>query len=261
SLPWPLTSAQKRVCKQIAGDMAEGAPMRRLVQGDVGSGKTVVAAFACITVVLRGKTAAVLAPTEVLAFQHFASMSEFCRGYGLRIYLLTGGTSASERTRIAEELLTNPQALLVGTHALLESWVPLESLALLVIDEQHRFGVAQREKLLGKSEPRPHALVMSATPIPRTLAMTFYGDLDLSVIRGMPPGRGNTETSVVDPGGKGAVFGFMLERLGKGERVFLVYPLKQASEKSDLLDAATAYETVNSGPMARFGTGLLHGSM
>ncbi len=261
SLLWPLTAAQKRVCLEISADMAGGVPMRRLVQGDVGSGKTVVAAFACITSALNGKTAAVLAPTEVLATQHFRSMGEFCSRFGIKVHLLTGGTPGTERKKIAERLTENTGCVLVGTHAILEDWIPLNSVALVVIDEQHRFGVAQREKLLASRNPRPHALVMSATPIPRTLAMTFYGDLELSVIDSMPPGRGITETRIVDHSEKPTVFKFMLERLEAGERIFLVYPLKEASEKSDLRDAATAFETVKSGPMAKFGTALLHGSM
>jgi len=261
SLPWPLTPAQKRVCKELSKDMECETPMRRLVQGDVGSGKTAVAAFVCIGTALSGRTAAILAPTEVLAAQHYASMREMCGRFGLEVHLLTGGTIGFHRRRIAGSLKDNPGCILIGTHAILENWVPLDNLALLVIDEQHRFGVAQREKLLSSVTPRPNALVMSATPIPRTLAMTFYGDLDLSVIDCMPPGRGFTITQVVNSEGKEAVFKLMMERLSLGERVFLVYPLKEASEKTDLKDAATAYETVLSGPLAKFGAGLLHGSM
>jgi len=260
-LPWPLTRSQLRVCNDVSKDFAQAEPMRRLVQGDVGSGKTVVAAFTCVSAALSGKTAALLAPTEVLANQHYCSLERFCSPFGVRVHLLTGGTPSSVRREIAGALLDSPGSLLVGTHAILEDWVPLSSLGLLVIDEQHRFGVAQREKLLSGLHPRPHALVMSATPIPRTLAMTFYGDLDLSVIDTMPPGRGTTHTSIVLQSEKARVFRFMLERLEEGERVFMVYPLKEASEKSDLKDAATAYEIVASGPMARFGAGLLHGSM
>ena len=260
-LPWPLTRAQERVCGEISRDFAGGKPMRRLVQGDVGSGKTVVAAYACVSAALSGCTAAILAPTEVLANQHYSSMRQFCAPFGVEVHLLTGGTSASARREIEHSLLTRPNSLLVGTHAVLEDWVPLSSLGLLVIDEQHRFGVSQREKLLSGIHPRPHALVMSATPIPRTLAMTFYGDLDLSVLDTMPPGRGTTETSIVLQAHKARVFRLMLERLEQGERVFMVYPLKEASEKSDLKDAATAFEIVSSGPMAPFGAGLLHGSM
>lgn len=261
TLPWPLTSAQKSVCLDVCTDMSSYSPMRRLIQGDVGSGKTVVAAFACVVTALAGKTAAVLAPTEVLAAQHYASMGEFCSRFDLEVLLLTGSTTDSKRKKIAEKLQEKPQSILVGTHAILEDWVPLNELALLVIDEQHRFGVVQRDKLLANRSPRPHALVMSATPIPRTLAMTFYGDLDISVIDRMPPGRGFTETRVIDRSEKSDVFVFMMERLQQGERIFLVYPLKEVSQQSDLRDAATAYETVRYGPMAEFGTGLLHGSM
>jgi ATP-dependent DNA helicase RecG len=197
----------------------------------------------------------------VLANQHYSSMKKFCAPFGVKVDLLTGGTPASTRGEIERSLSTDPRSLLVGTHAILEDWVPMDSLGFLVIDEQHRFGVAQREKLLEGIQPRPHALVMSATPIPRTLAMTFYGDLDLSVLDMMPPGRGSTETRIVAQSDKAKVFRFMLERLEHGERVFMVYPLKEASEKSDLKDAATAFEIVASGPMAAYGAGLLHGSM
>jgi len=261
TLPWALTQAQKKVCLHVSDDLQGTAPMRRLIQGDVGSGKTVVAAYACITTALAGKTAVVLAPTEVLAAQHYRSIGEFCHRYNLNTFLLTGGTTGSQRNAIAREITEKPQCVLVGTHAVLEDWVPLDNLALLVVDEQHRFGVAQRERLLAGRTPRPHSLVMSATPIPRTLAMTFYGDLDVSVLDEMPPGRGSTETRVVDSSDKSDVFQFMLERLRLGERIFLVYPLKEVSEKTDLLDAASAYETVCRGPMAKFGVGLLHGSM
>jgi len=261
TLPWLLTQAQRRVCLEVSADLQGRTPMRRLVQGDVGSGKTVVAAFACIVTALAGKTAVVLAPTEVLAAQHYRSIGEFCSRYDLNTCLLTGGTIGSERSRIAREIAEKPQTVLVGTHAVLEDWVPLDNLALLVVDEQHRFGVSQRERLLTGRTPRPHSLVMSATPIPRTLAMTFYGDLDISVIDKLPPGRGSTETRVVDSSGKSGAFQFMLKRLRLGERIFLVYPLKEVSEKTDLLDAASAYETVCRGPMAKYGAGLLHGSM
>ncbi len=261
TLPWLLTPAQKRVCLDVSSDLSSGSPMRRLVQGDVGSGKTVVAAFACVVTALAGKTAAVLAPTEVLANQHYTSFTRFCSSFGLEVHLLTGGTPDRERKRTGEKLRKNPGSILIGTHAILEDWVPVDELALLVIDEQHRFGVSQRDKLLSSRRVRPHALVMSATPIPRTLAMTFYGDLDISIIDKLPPGRGTTQTRVISGSEKAIVFKFMMERLQQGERVFLVYPLKKASEQSDLRDAASAYETVRCGPMAEFGTGLLHGSM
>lgn len=260
-LPWALTDAQERVCRELREDFLRGKPMRRLLQGDVGSGKTVVATYGCLSAALSGMTSAILAPTEVLANQHFTSLSRFCGPFGVPVELLTGGTPASARRELGSRLVSNPSSVLVGTHAILEDWVPLDSLGFLVIDEQHRFGVAQRDRLLGRVKPRPHALVMSATPIPRTLAMTFYGDLDVSVLDSMPPGRGTVSTRIVNAGEKATVFQFMLERLEKGERVFLVYPLKEVSEKSDLRDAATAYEIVMSGPLARFGAGLLHGTM
>ncbi len=179
----------------------------------------------------REWTAAVLAPTEVLANQHFNSLSGFCGPFGVQVEMLTGGTSASARRELGSRLVSNPSTVLVGTHAILEDWVPLDSLGFLVIDEQHRFGVAQRDRLLGRVKPRPHALVMSATPIPRTLAMTFYGDLDVSVLDSMPPGRGTVSTRIVNPGEKATVFQFMLERLEKDERVFLVYPLRRFRKK------------------------------
>ncbi len=261
TLPWSLTSAQRQVCDEVSTDLCNNSPMRRLLQGDVGSGKTVVAAYACIATALSGKLAAILAPTEVLAVQHYSNLSRFCSSFNLEVHILTGGTTTAARRKTAELLKEESGSILIGTHAILEDWVPLDSLALLVIDEQHRFGVAQRERLLESRNPRPHALVMSATPIPRTLAMAFYGDLDVSVIDKMPPGRGFTETRVVAHSDRGSVFQFILKRLQEGERVFLVYPLKEASELSDLKDAASAYETVRNGPLAEFGTGLLHGSM
>lgn len=260
-MPWKLTSAQRKVCGEIRADIISGSPMRRLLQGDVGSGKTVVAAFGAVATVLSGYTACVLAPTEVLAYQHLKSMKKFCDPFDVKVHLLTGGTSPAARKALLGQLKSEPAAVLVGTHAVLENWVPLDSLAFLVVDEQHRFGVNQREKLLDRVKPRPHALIMSATPIPRTLAMTFYGDLDLSVLDEMPSGRGKTQTSVVGPSEKSSVFRFMVKRLEKGERAFLVYPLREASEKSDLRDAATAYSVICSGPASKYGAGLLHGSM
>ncbi len=261
TLPWPLTSAQLKVCDDVRMNLLGSSAMRRLIQGDVGSGKTVVAVFAAIVTALAGKTAVVLAPTAVLSAQHYASFLKLTGFFNVKVHLLTGGTSASGRSVIGQELREKPDSILIGTHAVLEDWVPLDKLALLIIDEQHRFGVSQREKLLSSQNPRPHVLVMSATPIPRTLAMTFYGDLDISVIDEMPPGRGSVETQIVQRSKRASVFEFIISRLQKKERVFLVYPLKEISEQSDLLDATTAYETVKNGPLAKFGTGLLHGSM
>ena len=260
-LPWPLTKDQKNVCNEIKNELYLPFASRRLVQGDVGSGKTVVALFAALIAVKSGKTAVLLAPTEVLAAQHYKQINKFCSSMDINIHLLTGGTTKSARNTISLELSEKPGAILVGTHAVLEDWVPLNALGLLIIDEQHKFGVAQREKLLADRNPKPHLLVMSATPIPRSLAMTLYGDLNLSVIRGMPPGRGQIRTQVISAEEKREIFYQILEHLSKGERCFLVYPLKEVSEKMDLLDASTAFEKVNNGPMAEFGVGLLHGSM
>ncbi len=260
-LPWQMTSAQLKVCAEVAADLNSGSPVRRLVQGDVGSGKTVIAAYASAVTALEGFTSAILAPTEVLAHQHFKSMKDFLKPFDITVHLLTGGTVSSARKNIAVSMTDNPGCVLVGTHAVLEDWVPLKKLALMVVDEQHRFGVVQREKLLAGRNPRPHALIMSATPIPRTLAMTIYGDLDISVLDEMPPGRGSTETAVIGQSEKSRVFRFMLKRLEAGERAYLVYPLKEASENIDLRDAAGAYEVLCQGPAARFGIGLLHGSM
>ena len=260
-LPWSLTVDQKKVCRDIEKELLLPFASRRLVQGDVGSGKTVVALFAALIAVKSGKTSVLLAPTEVLAAQHYKQICKFCSSIGLKIHLLTGGTSKAARNLIGLELAETPGAILIGTHAVLEDWVPLDSLGLLIIDEQHKFGVAQREKLLSDRNPKPHLLVMSATPIPRSLAMTLYGDLNLSVIRSMPPGRGKIVTQVISSAEKREIFNQILDRLRAGERCFLVYPLKETSEKIDLLDASSAFDIVNNGPMVEFGVGLLHGSM
>ena len=260
-LPWPLTAAQERVIGETFRDLSRSEPMRRLVQGDVGSGKTVVAAAACARCALSGHTAVILAPTEVLAVQHHQSIRRFLSGYGIPVHLLTGGTGASARRALATHLTDNPACVLVGTHAVLEDWVPLSGLALLVVDEQHKFGVMQREKLTAGRLPRPHVLVMSATPIPRTLAMTLYGDLDLSVIDQMPPGRGSIETRVIGEAEKRSLASFIMERLSLGERVFMVYPLKEMSENIPALDAVTAFERVRNGPLGKWGAALLHGGM
>lgn len=260
-LPWPLTDAQERVIRETLADLSRSEPMRRLVQGDVGSGKTVVAAAACARCALSGMTSVLLAPTEVLSVQHFRSMKLFLAHYRIPVHLLTGGTGASARRSLAEAVGSSPACVIVGTHAVLEDWVPLKRLALLVVDEQHKFGVAQRERLTRGRTPRPHVLIMSATPIPRTLAMTLYGDLDLSVIDRMPPGRGKVETRVIGENGKRELASFLLERLALGERVFMVYPLKEMSENIPALDAETAYEKVRNGPLGRWGAALLHGGM
>ncbi len=261
NLPWPLTAAQERVVGEVLSDLSSSEPMRRLVQGDVGSGKTVVAAAACARCVLSGHTAVLLAPTEVLAVQHHRSLRGFLGSWRVPVHLLTGGTGAAARRVLASSMDDFPGSVLVGTHAVLEDWVPLKRLALLVVDEQHKFGVMQREKLTAGRIPRPHVLVMSATPIPRTLAMTVYGDLDLSVIDEMPPGRGKVVTRIVSGMEKRNLASFVVERLARGERAFMVYPLKEMSENIPALDAETAYERVRNGPLGRWGAVLLHGEM
>jgi ATP-dependent DNA helicase RecG len=245
----------------ILQDLSLRVPMRRLVQGDVGSGKTVAAAAACARCALSGMTAVLLAPTEVLAVQHFKSLRMFLSDWGIPVRLLTGGTGAVARRELSTAMTESPACVLVGTHAVLEDWVPLDRLALLVVDEQHKFGVMQREKLTAGRVPRPHVLIMSATPIPRTLAMTLYGDLDLSVIDEMPPGRGRVVTRVIGEAEKRELAAFILDRLAAGERAFMVYPLKEMSENIPALDAETAFERVRNGPLGRWGAVLLHGGM
>lgn len=261
SLPFELTGAQRRVIESVIEDVSLDVPMRRLLQGDVGSGKTVVAALACWICLKSGHQAAMLAPTEVLASQHRDSLGSFLEPLGVPCHLLTSSTPGGERKRIQDELYGEKPCLLIGTHAILEESVSVPELGLLVVDEQQKFGVAQRESLLEGRLPRPHMLVMTATPIPRTLSMTFYGDLDLSVIDEMPPGRGSVETRVMGRQSKRRIFRFLEKRLGQGERAYLVYPLKEASEQDDLRDATSAYEVLREGSLGRFGVGLLHGGM
>jgi ATP-dependent DNA helicase RecG len=261
ALPFDLTAAQERVTGEILDGLSAPCASRRLLQGDVGCGKTVVAAVACHACCSSGSQAVVLAPTEVLAAQHWRTLSGLLSRLGHRCMMLTGGTSGSERSRIIASLSAGGPAVLVGTHAVLESDVQLPSLGLLVVDEQHKFGVTQREALLADRIPRPHLLVMSATPIPRTLAMTFYGDLELSVIDEMPPGRGRVSTDVVTGEGRVRVFEFLRSRLREGERAYIVYPLREATGTADLLDARTAWETLSGGPLGAYGAGLLYGTM
>jgi ATP-dependent DNA helicase RecG len=260
-LPYRLTGAQERAVSEIVRDMASGVPMRRLLQGDVGSGKTAAAAAACLLCARSGWPCVVLAPTEVLAAQHHRTLSALLERSGIGTLLLTGGSSTRERRRAAETAASGTPSVFVGTHALLEDSACPAGLGLLVIDEQHKFGVEQRERLLSGRRPRPHLLVMSATPIPRTLAMAVWGDLDLSVLDEMPPGRGRILTRVVGPGGRREAYSMLLERLGAGERAYVVYPLKESTEAADMMDATTASEILARGPAGRFGVALLHGAM
>ena len=261
-LDFRLTDAQRRSLDEILEDMTSGAPMRRLLQGDVGCGKTVVAAAACRVCAAAGFQSAFLAPTEVLAEQHGHTLESLLEGSGLRCELLTGGSDRTQRQRLAGMLEGGESILVVGTHALLEPGVRLPGLGLVVIDEQHKWGVEQRQRLLEGLGPRPDMLVMSATPIPRTLAMTLYGDLSVSVIDELPPGRGEVETRIVPPHrDRTAIVDLLEERLEQGERAYIVYPLREATENEDLRDARSAWEALRQGRLGRFGVGLLHGAM
>jgi len=245
SLPYELTGAQKRVIREIHNDMKSGHQMNRLLQGDVGSGKTMVAVLSALLAVDNGYQACIMAPTEVLAQQHFANISRYLEPTGVRCALLTGSSTQKERREIHSGLEDGSIGIIVGTHALLEDNVVFHALGLAVIDEQHRFGVDQRAKLWGKgpSVP-PHVLVMTATPIPRTLAMTLYGDLDVSVIDELPPGRKPVKTAMISDAKKGSVYNFMRKQIELGRQVFVVYPLIFESEKMDLNNLEMGYEEI-----------------
>lgn len=245
SLPYELTGAQKRVIREIHNDMKSGHQMNRLLQGDVGSGKTMVAVLSALLAVDNGYQACIMAPTEVLAQQHFANISRYLEPTGVRCALLTGSSTQKERREIHSGLEDGSIGIIVGTHALLEDNVVFHALGLAVIDEQHRFGVDQRAKLWGKgpSVP-PHVLVMTATPIPRTLAMTLYGDLDVSVIDELPPGRKPVKTAMISDAKKGTVYNFMRKQIELGHQVFVVYPLIFESEKMDLNNLEMGYEEI-----------------
>jgi ATP-dependent DNA helicase RecG len=245
-LPFDLTNAQKRVVREIYGDMCSGKQMNRLLQGDVGSGKTIVG-FICMLMAIDNQSqACIMAPTEILADQHYTGLKVFAEALGIAIAKLTGSTKKSERVKIHEALQNGELKLLVGTHALLEDVVQFNNLGLCIIDEQHRFGVAQRAKLWGKNKDGipPHILVMTATPIPRTLAMTLYGDLDASVIDEMPAGRKPIKTVHRKDAHRLAVFGFMKDEIKKGRQIYIVYPLIEESAKLDLKDLMDGFESI-----------------
>lgn len=245
-LPFTLTEAQKRVIRECYRDMKSGLQMNRLVQGDVGSGKTIVA-FVCMLIAIgSGAQAALMAPTEILADQHFNGLSSYCKMMGLNIQKLTGSTKKSERKLIHSGLESGEVAIIVGTHALLEDTVQFKKLGIAVIDEQHRFGVAQRAKLWQKNiDAYPHVLIMTATPIPRTLAMTVYGDLDISVIDELPAGRKPIQTSHLFDKHRLKLFGFIKEQIALGRQVYIVYPLIEESETMDYKDLMDGYESVS----------------
>lgn len=259
-LPFALTSAQKKVLREIRADLASGLHMNRLLQGDVGSGKTVVALLTMLMAIDNGYQACLMAPTEILATQHYKGILELMQPMGLEVALLTGSTKKRERTRIHEMLKDGTLPILVGTHALLEDEVQWKNLGLSVIDEQHRFGVAQRAKLWKKNTVPPHVLVMTATPIPRTLAMTLYGDLDVSVIDELPPGRKPIQTRHVYESRRNEVFAFIGQELKKGRQAYIVYPLIEESEKSDFRHLEEGYEMVVSA-FPEYKVSMVHGRL
>ncbi len=260
-LPFPLTEAQKRVLREIRKDMGRSIQMNRLLQGDVGSGKTLVALMSALMAFDNGFQACLMAPTEILAQQHFATIGRMTCGMNTAIALLTGSTKASHRTVIHEKLLIGEIQLLIGTHALIEDSVNFKNLGLVIIDEQHRFGVAQRAKLWQKSDAiPPHVLVMTATPIPRTLAMTVYGDLDVSVIDELPPGRKPIQTMHFFDNKRSYVYTFLRSQLRQGRQVYIVYPLISESEKSDLKNLEEGFRHI-SDEFPEYTVGMVHGRM
>jgi ATP-dependent DNA helicase RecG len=261
-LPFDLTNAQKRVIKEIRNDMGSNAQMNRLLQGDVGSGKTIVAFMSMLIALDNGFQACLMAPTEILANQHFNGLSELASSLNINIKLLTGSVKTKDRKIIHEELENGSLHILIGTHALLEDKVQFKNLGLAVIDEQHRFGVEQRSKLWKKNEVPPHVLVMTATPIPRTLAMSLYGDLDISVIDELPPGRKPIQTVHRFDSNRLKVWKFIRDEIALGRQIYIVYPLIQESEKMDFKDLMDGYESISRDfPLPKYAISILHGKM
>lgn len=259
-LPFELTNAQKKVIKEIRADMVSGRQMNRLLQGDVGSGKTLVALMVMLIALDNGFQACLMAPTEILANQHFVTLTEFLGGMNVNISLLTGSTKKKERDIIHEQLQSGENHIIIGTHALIEDTVQFKNLGLVIIDEQHRFGVAQRSKLWGKNTQPPHVLVMTATPIPRTLAMTLYGDLSVSVIDELPPGRKPIQTFHYFDTKRNALLGFIAKQINEGRQVYVVYPLIQESEKLDFRHLEEGYEFMKQ-VFPNFKISMVHGKM
>lgn len=259
-LPFELTQAQKRVIKEIRADMGSGRQMNRLLQGDVGSGKTLVALMSMLIAVDNGYQACLMAPTEILATQHYEGLRTMVELLGLRIELLTGSVTKKRRAPILEGLLTGEVNLLIGTHALLEDTVHFANLGFVVIDEQHRFGVEQRSRLWHKNTTPPHILVMTATPIPRTLAMTVYGDLDVSVIDQLPPGRKPIQTLLQYDSKRGQLYAALRKQLQIGRQAYIVYPLIQESEKSDLKNLEEGYDHIRE-VFPEYRVCMVHGKM
>lgn len=262
NLPFDLTNAQKRVLKEIRKDTLSGLQMNRLLQGDVGSGKTIIALLSMLMAFDNNYQAALMAPTEILAQQHFQNIQEVLNGMDVKIELLTGSTKTKQRKIILEQLKNGELNGIIGTHALIEDQVVFKNLGLAVVDEQHRFGVEQRAKLWKKNTIAPHILVMTATPIPRTLAMTLYGDLDVSVIDELPPGRKSIKTVHRYESHRIAVFDFMRDEIKKGRQIYIVYPLIAESEKLDLIDLTNGYESIcRAFPMPDYHVSIVHGKM
>ena len=261
-IPFELTGAQKRVLKEIRRDLNTGHHMNRLLQGDVGSGKTLVALLSMLLAVGNDYQAAIIAPTEILAIQHFESISELLAPMDIKVSLLTGSTKKKARIPLHEGLISGEIDILIGTHALLEDPVKFKNLGLVVIDEQHRFGVAQRARMWKKNDLAPHVLIMTATPIPRTLAMTFYGDLDVSVIDELPPGRKPIKTMHKYDASRLPVFGLIRDEIAKGRQVYFVYPLIKESEKLDFNNLMDGFEAISrSFPMPDYNVSIVHGQM
>jgi ATP-dependent DNA helicase RecG len=261
-LPFALTTAQKRVIKEIRSDFGSGAQMNRLLQGDVGSGKTIVAFLSALIALDNGKQVTMVAPTEILAQQHFTTLSKLAEPLGISVRLLTGSSKTAERKELHEELLSGKLQLLVGTHAILEPTVHFNDLGFAIIDEQHRFGVAQRAKLWKKNKIPPHILVMTATPIPRTLAMTLYGDLENSIIDELPPGRKPITTAHRTDNNRLAINQFIKAEIKKGKQIYIVYPLIEESSKMDYKDLMDGFESISRDfPQPVYQLSIVHGRM
>lgn len=261
-LPFPLTGAQKRVIKEIRADLKTGHQMNRLLQGDVGSGKTIVALMIMLLALDNGYQAALMAPTEILATQHYESVTDQLKGMNINVALLTGSTKTAERRNILEQLADGSVNIIIGTHALIEDKVVFKNLGLCIVDEQHRFGVAQRARFWEKTSMPPHTLVMTATPIPRTLAMTQYGDLDVSKIDELPPGRKPVKTIHLYQESRLAIISFMKRQIAEGRQIYVVYPLIKESEKMDLINLKEGYEALlRDFPEPEYRICVVHGQM
>ena len=261
-LPFNLTNAQKKVLKEVRKDVASNAHMNRLLQGDVGSGKTIVALLTMLLAVDNGFQASIIAPTEILATQHYYAISDLLKKMNISVDLLTGSTKVKKRREIHKNLENGQLHILIGTHAILEEKVSFKNLGISIIDEQHRFGVAQRSKMWKKNKLPPHILVMTATPIPRTLAMSVYGDLDISVIDELPPGRKEVQTVHRFDKNRLAVFNFMKKEIEKGRQVYVVYPLIKESQAMDYKDLMDGFESISREfPIPKYQISIVHGKM